>query len=225
MRFQSIQKHAFFQALALTIALATFLMLGFIPTSKSLFLWFKPWIPATYPHFMLLKEMSFFPLLAALFALTLPKRYEESIPVPRCHLLKISLLPVLIALLFGHLRQAPYDWASQMGSVEAVWYVVFIPLGEEFLFRGWFYGVIHRIWPKFLSATNPLPVAIWMSALAFSIWHLQNLNSTPLPLVGFQVLYTFCTGIWLGYLRWTSGKIYPAIMAHFSINFVSGIGL
>ncbi len=194
--------------------------MGFIPTSHSFaaMIWRLFGEPSSF--WKSLGEMGSFPLLALLFCVSLPKSLESSEPVSLSFLMEISLLPLLISFVFGLLHPAP-GLFSVGPNMDVLWYILFVPLGEELLFRGWFYALIEKLWPKFLTATNPLPAAVWMSSVSFSIWHLQNIYKDPLGLVMFQVVYTFFTGLWLSYLRWKTGKIGLSCLAHTAINFLS----
>ena len=79
--------------------------------------------------------------------------------------------------------------------------IALIPaLGEEFLFR----GLLQRNFQSFL---NP-HVAIWLSAILFSAFHLQFFGFIPRMLLG--ALF--------GYLYLWSGNLWLAIIAHFVNN-------
>jgi membrane protease YdiL (CAAX protease family) len=106
----------------------------------------------------------------------------------------------------------------------AFWYLVSIPIGEEYLFRQWFYRVTQRLWGnRVFTLTNPFPAPVLLSSLAFSLWHLQNLVGATFAMVLFQVVYTFFTGLWLGVLRAETGRISLCIVAHFLINLASSL--
>lgn len=210
-------------SLLFSLVVGVLFALGFLSTSQSLYTYFSPWIPkAPYP-WSELKEMAFFPLLAGLFALSMPKRpsLQRS---STSGLLKMSIFPILIAFVFGRTIGNEWHWDFSKNLVNTVWYLVFIPLGEECLFRGWLYGILERVWPgKTFTVTNPLPLAVWGSAIAFSVWHLQNFGSSSVPLVALQIVYTLATGLWLGVLRHRSQSLLPGILAHSFINLSAGI--
>lgn len=202
-----------FSALALVLALI--LMLGFLPTSNQLGFWltqrtqlfaYEDWI-----------RMVLFPLFSLFFAVSLPVR----IPKVPAHfsLWKSAALPILLSILFGLLEPSPrVSLFNPEHFRPALWFIVCIPLGEELLFRGWCFNLFTRLSTKFFSLTHPIPSAIVLSSLGFSLWHLQNLSQSPAPLVFFQVVYTFFTGLWLGYLRYHSGALLAPIAAHSALN-------
>jgi membrane protease YdiL (CAAX protease family) len=112
-------------------------------------------------------------------------------------------LPMLIALVFGLLyppTQSPL-----------LWYLLIIPISEELLFRGWYFSIASRV--------LPISKVIWVSALAFSIWHLQN-YSMGLVFLAFQFVYTFFVGLWLGYVRSKSENVFLCIAFHVALNTV-----
>lgn len=206
-----------------SLVVGSLFALGFISTSQKLFVFFSTWIPKAGSPWNELKEMSFFPLLAALFSISLPKRQSEVRRSPNQQLFLMSILPLLIAFAFGKIIGNHLRWDLEDHIVDTIWYLVFIPFGEECLFRSWLYGVLDRIWPGVMfTATNPLPVAVWGSALAFSAWHIQNFSSDSYGLVFFQLGYTVITGLWLGVLRWKTGQLWPSVFAHALINFAAG---
>ena len=167
--------------------------------------------------------MSFFPLLSALFALSLPKRRSEIRHFPDCSLIFMSFLPLLIAFAFGKIIGNHLRWDLDDHLVDTLWYLVFIPFGEECLFRSWLYGILDRVWPgKMFTATNPLPIAVWGSAIAFSLWHIQNFTNSSPGLVFLQIAYTLVTGLWLGVLRNKTGQVWPGVFAHTLINLAAG---
>jgi membrane protease YdiL (CAAX protease family) len=74
-------------------------------------------------------------------------------------------------------------------------------IGEEFFFR----GIIQQ---ELLSKRMNPHVAIWLTAILFSAFHLQ--------FYGF--LQRMILGVLFGYLMWWSGSIWPAVAAHFTNN-------
>ena len=213
--------------LLFTLVVAFTLSTGFLHVSSEI----GKWIPfhLSDPRLDKIPAMAGFPLLALLFYLSFPTK-----PVEKSHSIVPNLwatvpLPLLIALLFGYFHPAPsLIFAFQRDMTQAltwlIWFVFCIPLGEEWLFRGWMHNLVERIWSqKFLTPTNPLPVSVWMTALAFSCWHWQNLGVDPFGFVLFQSLYTFFTGLWLGMLRWQTNSVFPAISAHAGLNLAASL--
>ena len=129
---------------------------------------------------------------------------------------KAALLPCLIALAVGPWLPFRPRWTDPAAPQVMLWILVVSPIAEEWLFRGWVYGIFERLYgPSAFSATNPLPVAVWASALAFALWHLQNAAGWPTAL---QVAYTAVLGLWLGRMRWQTGRIVDGMIAHALLN-------
>ena len=74
------------------------------------------------------------------------------------------------------------------------------PLGEELAFRGYLWYHLERRLP---------PVAVWLvTSLLFASYHLDPVQSLALV----------PTALFLGWLRLTSGSIWPAVAGHFANN-------
>ena len=71
---------------------------------------------------------------------------------------------------------------------------------EEILFRGYLQRSFEKSWGVWIS--------IVISGLIFGAYHLQLTNFLPLSAIG----------ILLAYMTWTTGSIYPAMVAHFVNN-------
>ena len=103
-----------------------------------------------------------------------------------------------------------------------IWAWIIVPIGEEFLFRGWLLDLFQRVFRNIFAPSLPfLPLSVWGQAIAFSLWHIQNLGQTSPYLVGLQLFYTFFVGIWLGLLRWQTGSLFVAILAHCLLNMLA----
>ena len=154
-----------------------------------------------------------FALLGALFAATgrAPERPGAAFPLSAPKTMLTLCLPMVLGLLYGVWHSDPPLW-QRTGVLESVlWYVVFVPLGEEFLFRGGLYGALRRLGGDApLTATNPLPVAVWASALAFALWHWEA--------GGYTVARTFFLGLWLGWLRWRMAGLRWPVLGHVAVN-------
>jgi len=146
----------------------------------------------------------------------------RTITLPRPRLLMLCILPWLISFAFGAFKSPPPLVDSSFFKEKLLWAWVIAPVAEEWLFRGWVMAFLNR-WTR--SAFLPLepfyPLSLWGSALAFSFWHLQNISSLPFPLLVFQLAYTFFVGIWLGFIKWQTGKISLVIFAHVILNFAA----
>lgn len=79
--------------------------------------------------------------------------------------------------------------------------VLFIPMIEEFLFRGLIQGA-------FIKVVRPIP-AIILSSLVFSVIHVQPI----------QVGYAFICGLAIGSIYYFSGNIWVSIWVHLVFNF------
>ncbi len=206
---------------AFLIALGTglFLAAGFIPVAQGIVdSAMAPFLPGRARVLAWLGCFAF-PLLAWGFHLSFPRPPKPAQPqFPGWSF----PLPLGIGLLYGLWDASPGIF-SLVGTPEtqlaAVWAIGLAPIGEEFLFRGWLYSFANRLWPgRFASATNPLPLAVWVTAFAFSLWHLQNWGTEAPIRVLWQTAYTFPAGIWLGWLRWRSGGLLLPILAHIGLN-------
>jgi membrane protease YdiL (CAAX protease family) len=203
-------------------------MVGFVPTSVELWEVLARGLGLPLESGLDLGRNIAFPVLAYLFFISLGKNQltRAPLPAPRWSTWKISLLPIVIAFAFGLLKEGTALFENlwdPLNRSSVIWFVISVPVGEELLFRGWFYTLIERVsGKKWLTSTNPMPVAVWMSAMAFSIWHLQNWNFSGPQATLFQVGYTFFTGIWLGSLRWLTRSLWIPILAHLAINALAG---
>ncbi len=207
------------------VAVGAFLSAGFIPVEQSFAYQASNLLnlPANSSRDWM--GCAWFVILAAAFHFTFPRPPSGKKASDR--LWKTLWPPLVIALLFGALHPNP-GLVSLIGlpgaTVAAAWVLFFAPVGEEFLFRGWLYSVAHRLWPdRLATATNPLPIAVWVSALGFSLWHLQNWGTEPHVLVALRVAYTLPVGLWLGWLRWRTGMLLPCIIAHCAINLAAAL--
>lgn len=195
-------------SIAFALALAVPLAVGFLPTAHTFGRLVANFLGVSGQAI----DLAFFPAMALLFHLSLPGRKKTAERVALRPLLVGGIFPVLVALAHGaFIPQVP---STAEGFL---WYVLVAPLGEELLFRGWVYGLIERLWPgKKLTLTFPFPAAVWLSALAFSVWHAQNHDP-------FQVGYTFFTGLWFGYLRWRTDGLAIPFVFHALINLAANI--
>lgn len=157
-------------------------------------------------------------LLAGGFHLSVPSRGTPTPYRPAWLSLPVAFG---LALLYGAAMPGPGElWIAEIPQRPLVlsYTLLWAPLTEEFLFRGWLYSIAQRLCPKLATPTNPLPVAAWATAIAFSLWHLQNFGSLPAGTVAFQVAYTLPLGLWLGWLRWQTGGLLAPIAAHVAVN-------
>ncbi|NBV49707.1 CPBP family intramembrane metalloprotease [bacterium] len=221
MSFQIANLKQIVYALALSACLGCFLAWGFQPTSLIFTEFFLKSVSCGETGFCQLLDHSGFLLMAFLFYISLPDAPPPILsPFSRNRLLTLCVLPVLIAGAYGFSKSGHISWQA------GFWTWIIIPLAEEWLFRGWLLALLNRIFPNaFLAGSSLFPLSIWGSALAFSCWHLQSWGQISLTLLGLQLFYTFCVGMWLGFLKWQTRSLWPSILAHFLINFAADLKL
>lgn len=192
--------------------------LGFLPLSD----WVTEALLGILPLSKLWLQGMVCILLSMLFFLASRKRGRFFFDL-RSKLLLTLPLPMLISFLWGAFVQGNRwdDFTQVPGSV--FWFLISVPIFEELLFRGWFYGVIEDWVPKISTATNGLPMACWMSSVGFALWHVQNLGNGNSLLILTQVSYGFFAGLWLGYLKWRSQSMGLPIFSHMMINFCGSL--
>lgn len=79
------------------------------------------------------------------------------------------------------------------------------PLCEELIFRGFLWGALDRVAPTAVT---------WVATSAlFALYHVDPVH----------VIAVFFTGLFLGWIRWTTGSVWPAIAAHFANNALAAI--
>ena len=76
-------------------------------------------------------------------------------------------------------------------------------LCEELLFRGYVQSRLTRVFPPVLG--------ILFSSIVFAAFHMDPVH----------VIAVVPLGLFLGWLTWQSGSLFPAILAHFANNLVS----
>ncbi len=212
---------------SVTLGLAALLNIGFLSVANSLGTATKSLFPFQGKLGLLLPGQIAFPVLAFLFWISLavlPREKTERYPPPQIHPLPTFVLPLLIAFLYGmFLRPGPSLIRAGL-SPDLLWYLIAVPLGEELLFRGWFYDLLDRRYEgRMATVTNPFPIAGWFSTLAFALWHLQNQDVSSPGFLAFQLGYTFLAGLWLSLLRWRTGGISASIVGHVAINVVASL--
>ena len=89
--------------------------------------------------------------------------------------------------------------------------VLLAPIGEEILCRGLTYHYAKKV----VEGMNNRRVSFWIAnclqALGFGIMHMNLI----------QGLYAFVLGLGIGWLRERYNSLYPAMLAHFVVNFSS----
>ena len=119
-----------------------------------------------------------------------------------------GLLPV--PELFSDLQKSQYDMIErflqeQDSILPALFNIAVVPaICEEILFRGYILRSFER--------SMKVVTAILLSGFLFGLYHVQLQNLLPLATLG----------ILMALLTWTSGSIWPAILAHF-VNNAGGV--
>jgi len=88
--------------------------------------------------------------------------------------------------------------------------VVFAPLFEEALFRGFLYEGLARSWGAY--------VAVMLTAFGWSVLHGVQYQVGP-------VIYIFLLGLAMGIVRWKTKSIWPTFIMHATVNLVASIAL
>ena len=128
-------------------------------------------------------------------------------------------LMVRITLQYGQMRLPPFERMRVyfiVGSLTQAVVLNLIPcFGEEFGWRGY---LLMRLLPLGRLRAMVLSGAIW------GVWHapivLQGHNYPQHPVLGVPLMIGFCVllGIIFGWLRLASGSVFPAAVAHASVN-------
>jgi membrane protease YdiL (CAAX protease family) len=211
-----------FQAAVVSAAVGVGLCFGFFSLSGRLAVVLRDRVGGSLP----LWESGTYLGLCVLFAVLLPPAPKVR---PRASLWISLPLPILLAFLFGFFDDFPGLTQGIPGDSRLLWALVWSlglsPLGEELVFRSGVYRLVDFFYPNTMASfTNPLPLCVWGSAIAFSLWHLQNWDTLGAVKTLFQCGYTFPVGLWLGWLRWRTGSLKPPLAAHFSINLAAILG-
>lgn len=214
MPFQFADRRQVIWMLVLSIGLGTVLGLGLQSTVYELSQWLLPFCSrlflCAYINELMLIGISF------LFLISLPPIPTKApLPFKASRLVRIGILPLLISLLFGNFKSV-----SNLVLKDAIWFWIAVPIAEELIFRGWIFNLLNRIFRNSFLPVLPLtPMALWGQSIAFSIWHLQNWGEIPLAFLLLQLLYTFFVGLWLGFYRWHTGRLWPCFLGHVLLNF------
>jgi membrane protease YdiL (CAAX protease family) len=128
-------------------------------------------------------------------------------------LLVASLLPLVVGVGLSRALAAvvPPNPAGQQMYEQLTWphallFVVFVtlvpPVAEELLFRGYVQRRLLRRWSPW--------VAIPVTSLLFAVVHLDP----------HLVVVAFPLGLWLGWVAWRTGSVWPAVCCHAFVNFL-----
>ncbi|MGH2472841.1 MAG: lysostaphin resistance A-like protein, partial [Candidatus Limnocylindria bacterium] len=143
------------------------------------------------------------------FALRAPRSWRRAFVIGAATLVAayaIAFLEVALVPGAGGEQGVPEFWdPTRLGAWAANLFAIaiFVPIFEEALCRGLGYALVQPL---------GVPVAIAVTAVAFTLAHGVILD---IPVI-------LATGIGLGYMRASTGSIYPCIALH---GFFNGFGL
>lgn len=161
-------------------------------------------------------------ILVALTTCVLSVLYWESLKVQFCRIgfnhsaawIGLALLPLALIINYGFHRLILPSIMEDTSALDqfdeiftARWTAVLIicvlpAITEEIAFRGLVQHWMHTALPDWK--------AIGLAAALFSALHLSVINAP----------YLFGLGVLLGYTRWKTGSLYPAMLIHFLHNFI-----
>lgn len=118
-----------------------------------------------------------------------------------------GLLQAISAVLHLPIPQPYSQLPSEQRMALALAAILFAPITEELVFRGFVQSTLLKSWPPFF--------AILLATLIFMIPH-NTYYGTPLALV-----YVILMGLILGTCRYKSGSAVPGILAHAANNLVA----
>jgi membrane protease YdiL (CAAX protease family) len=149
-----------------------------------------------------IRSFSYFEYLG--FARTRGKYYAWALAT----ILAFVVMEIAFSILFDRPSQSPSDMLQTPSTYLLLWFVVVVaaPLGEEMFFRGFLF--------RGLSGTASGPaLAIVLTSLIWAAIHIQY----ELP----EITIIFVAGLLIGWFRYRSGSIGPAIFMHFTMNFTA----
>src|SRR5690242_10077219 len=97
------------------------------------------------------------------------------------------------------------------------------PLSEEAVFRGVLFAAILYLLRRASAGERSTILAIWFSAIAFGLAHSSNYLYFPAGFVTFQIGEATLMGALLAYVRVKTDSLYPAIVLHALINFLTNV--
>ena len=163
---------------------------------------------------------SAFPAIIGLgICLVRPKVFGLTVGTAMDHLRLI--LGVMIALSALAAVALLVIGGSPFRGAEPLVQVVGVPVSEELIFRGVLFTAVLLGLRRVLPDGTALPLAVVISAVAFGVAHLNNVGSYDTTFVVLQSAYATILGIGTGYLRATTGSLYPAIAVHAAVNAVA----
>lgn len=151
-------------------------------------------------------------------ALTTPRASGLGFGHPLRHWILLLMLTVpgliAIALIYPRLPQKPF-----VGLSSGFW-LLSAP-AQELVYTGFLYGRFIRLYPAPLHRRLPVPWAVPITALFFSLWHVQNFADLPIDYVVFQLGYTFFGGLGHALIRLVTGSVWYPILVHMIVNWIA----
>ncbi len=124
---------------------------------------------------------------------------------------------ILICALFVAttlLSYASYQQTSTVFGLPLTMAILFAPIYEEVIFRGWIFGELK----KHHSAGR----SIVFTSLFFGLWHLKNIFYFELADCLYQMAYAAVfIGLILALVRYKTGTIWPGVILHYLNNLAS----
>ena len=151
-------------------------------------------------------------------------------------LLLVLSTPRRSGLRIGRIRQHWWKVLIVCGGIPLVWYAVmqflppspfeFItashwivsPGAQELVFTGYLYGHFERVTTANVYRRIPIRGALVLTALFFSLWHVQNFLWLPAGWISFQLGYTFVGMMIYGLSRQWTGSAFYCFIPHMIVN-------
>ena len=104
-----------------------------------------------------------------------------------------------------------YHFFPNKSVIDSSVAVLFAPLFEEFMFRGYLFETVK----------GNAKVKICITAALFALWHIKNffLNHSPAVDTGLEMVQVMLIiGPFFGWLRYRYGSLFPSMVAHSIYN-------
>jgi len=132
-------------------------------------------------------------------------------------LLCVTVLPLaIIANVYPRLPERPF------AGYESGFWLLSAP-AQELVYTGFLYGRFERLFSRRIFPRLDVPWAVQVTALFFSLWHLQNFASDAISAryVAFQLAYTFVGGVGHALIRYWTGSLFYPILMHMAVNWIA----
>ncbi|HKQ50689.1 MAG TPA: CPBP family intramembrane glutamic endopeptidase [Phycisphaerae bacterium] len=131
--------------------------------------------------------------------------------------LVICLVPIILTAIVYPLTSAPFK-----GQPHSMWTIS--PLAQDALFTGYLYGLISERFSGKIRIGLSVPIAVFITAAFFSLWHVPNFQGIGAAYVAFQLIYVFIGGAWTLMARVMTGSMIPGVLVHMAVNFIAWKG-